>query len=214
MMQLAQCRKLLVFGGSFDPPHLAHVKLPAMVMHVIGADLLAYIPTATQPLKIDQQVTSSAHRLAMLHLAVDAQPDTVILTDELDRGGASFTIDTLNQLRCRLDPDATMQLLIGGDQLRLFDRWKDSHRIIELAPPVVMVRPPDTRASLLDALPQGYDPAHWAPRLVEVPAMPIRSTMVRQRVGDRQPIDRLVTPAVEAYIRKHALYHGKMPRTL
>jgi nicotinate-nucleotide adenylyltransferase len=214
MMDLAHCHKLLVFGGSFDPPHLAHVKLPAMVMQAIDADLLAYIPTAQQPLKIDQQVTNAQHRLAMLQLAVEDQPNTIILTDELDRGSTSFTVDTLEQLRIQLNESATMRLLIGGDQLQLFDQWKNSERIIELAEPVVMVRPPQSRSSLLKSLPKGYNSAQWAMRLVDVPAMAISSTIVRQLVSQAQPIDELVAPAVKAYIREHALYQGKMPRTL
>lgn len=213
-MQLNQCRKLLVFGGSFDPPHLAHVTLPAIVAGAIDADLIAYIPTAQQPLKVDQQATAAQHRLAMLRLAVGELPNAVVLTDELDRGGASYTIDTLEHLRTRISQDATMRLLIGGDQLRLFDQWKDSERVIELAEPAVMVRPPDTRESLLASLPAGYPREQWQPRLVDVPAMSISSTLVRQRVRVGQDIADLAPEPVAAYIREHALYQGKMPRTL
>ena len=147
--------------------------------------------------------------------STDAEADnTIILTDELDRGSTSFTVDTLEQLRIQLNESATMRLLIGGDQLQLFDQWKNSERIIELAEPVVMVRPPQSRSSLLKSLPKGYNSAQWAMRLVDVPAMAISSTIVRQLVSQAQPIDELVAPAVKAYIREHALYQGKMPRTL
>ncbi len=202
-MDLTPYRNLLIFGGTFDPPHNAHVQLPHRVKEVIGADVVVYVPAAQQPLK-DRRTSAAKHRLAMLQLAV-TEP---ILTSELDRGGTSYTVDTLAALRSQTHAEAEMRLLIGGDQLRLFDQWRQSERIVELAEPVVMVRPPDTRDLLLDELPAGYAREVWARRLVDVPAMDISSTQIRQRVRAGRPFDELVPKSVADYIQQHRLYAG------
>lgn len=205
---LSRYRKVLVFGGSFDPPHHAHIALPTLVAQQIGADVVAYIPAGRAPHKLDREQTPPEHRLAMLHLALLDKPQSIILTDELDRDPdvPSYTIDTLEALSSRLSPGGTMRLLMGADQLRIFESWRDPRRVVELAEPVVMVRPPDTRQSLLASLPDDASRAEWGPRLVDVPAMPISSTLIRQRVANGQSIDDLVPPAVAHYIAANALY--------
>ena len=135
-MDLRSCHKIVLFGGSFDPPHNAHVQLPRTVMRAIGADAVAYIPAAVPPLKINPVRTPAHHRLAMLRLAVADQSHAVVLTDEIDRakdGRPSYTVDTLEALRCRLGDGVEMRLLIGADQVQLFDRWRRPDRIEALA---------------------------------------------------------------------------------
>lgn len=200
---------LILFGGSFDPPHIAHVMLPMAVREVAGADAVAYIPTAKAPHKLDKVQTDSVHRLAMLRLALENETHTEILTDELDRGVSgepSYTVKTLAILRDRLGQKVKLNLLIGADQVRIFNQWREPQRIIGLAEPLVMVRPPDTRESLLASLADDHARAEWAPRLVDVPAMDISSTDIRDQVAHGKPITGMVHPAVEAYIREHGLY--------
>lgn len=224
----------LVFGGSFDPPHNAHVRLPELVRQKLGFDTVLYVPAARAPHKLGQVQTPAVHRLAMLELALSGCDHARILTDELDRaadGKPSYTVDTLealirtNELQAgpeprgtsdegpdqmaKVDPGAlpgVMRLLIGGDQLRIFDQWHASERIEQLAEPVVMVRPPDTPGSLLAALPNDAARNRWRPRLIDVPAMDVSSTDIRRRVAQGEPIDDRVPPAVAAYIREHGLY--------
>jgi nicotinate-nucleotide adenylyltransferase len=213
-VDLNACRKILVFGGSFDPPHRAHVALPLLAMKAVGADAVAYIPAAQAPHKRDRQQTPGEQRLAMLRLALADVPEAVILTDELDRAtpgnsattSPSYTVDTLEAVHKRLGPQVELRLLIGADQLRIFDTWRSYHRIIELAEPVVLVRPPDSRAALLAALPAGFVAQEWAPRIVDLPPMDISSSDIRRRVAQGLPITGLVAPAVERYIREKGLY--------
>ncbi len=202
-------KHLILFGGSFDPPHLAHVALPMAVRVAVGADTVAYIPVAKAPHKLDKVQTDAVHRLAMLRLALKGEKHATVLTNELERGESgepSYTVDTLTVLRKELSPDVILNLLIGADQVRIFDQWREPQRIIELAEPLVMVRPPDTRESLLASLPDDDVRAQWAPRLVDVPAMEISSTDIRERVTRGKPITGMVHPAVEAYIREQGLY--------
>ena len=202
-------RHIILFGGSFDPPHVAHVMLPMAAREAVGADIVAYIPAAKAPHKLDKVQTDPVHRLAMLRLALENVEHAEVFTDELDRGATgdpSYTVDTLAVLRARLGDEVKLNLLIGADQLRIFDQWREPQRIIELAQPIVMVRPPDTRESLLASLPDEQARIEWASRLVDVPAMDISSTEVRQRVARGESIAGLVHPKVEQYIHEHELY--------
>jgi len=208
-MDLRTCHTVIVFGGSFDPPHHGHLTLPTLAMQHIHADAVAYIPAAVSPLKQNIQQTPSEHRLAMLRLAVGDLPHAVVLTDEMDRAAdnrPSYTVDTLEGLHQKLGDNVTMRLLIGGDQLQQFDRWRQPNRIIELAEPLVMLRPPQTRETLLASLPVGYDAAEWSPRIVELPPMNISSTMIRRHVAHGKPIREWVPAVVEQYVREHRLY--------
>jgi nicotinate-nucleotide adenylyltransferase len=208
-MKLKDARHIILFGGSFDPPHVAHVALPMAVREAVGAELVAYVPAAKAPHKLDKVQTDPLHRLAMLRLALGGVDHAAVVTDELDRaadGLPSYTVDTLEALRMRLGPGVRMRLLIGADQVRIFDKWREPGRVIELAEPLVMVRPPDTRGSLLGALADDRAREQWAPRLVDVPAMDVSSTDIRGRVARGGSIKGMVCPAVERYIREHGLY--------
>lgn len=204
-------KHIILFGGSFDPPHLAHVALPMAARLAVGAEVVAYVPAAKAPHKLDKVQTDAKHRLAMLRLALGNEKHAVILTDELDRaasGEPSYTVDTLTALREKLGADVKLRLLIGADQVRIFDQWREPKRIIELAEPLVMVRPPDTRESLLASLPDDAARNEWSSRLVDVPAVDVSSTQIRERVARGEPITGMVDDAVARYIQQHGLYRA------
>lgn len=203
-------KRVLLFGGSFDPPHRAHIDLPQQVAQVIDADLIAYIPAGRAPHKLDRVQTDPTHRLEMLRLALaDKQGPipTAVLNCEIERDPdrPSFTVDTLEWLREQVGESTELRLLIGADQLRIFDTWRSPERIIALAEPVVMVRPPDTRKSLLASLPADQRDA-WRDRLVDVDAIDLSSTQLREKIANAQPVDGLIAPGVERYIHEHDLY--------
>jgi nicotinate-nucleotide adenylyltransferase len=208
-MRLEDAKHIILFGGSFDPPHVAHVSLPMAAREAVGADLVVYVPAAKAPHKLDKVQTDPIHRLAMLRLALQDIQHAALLTDELDRaadGRPSYTVDTLETIRNRLGADTLLRLLIGADQVRIFDKWREPKRVVELAEPLVMVRPPDMRDSLLASLRDEQARVEWAPRLVDVPEVDISSTDIRERVAQGKPVAGQVSPAVETYIREHGLY--------
>ncbi len=210
-MRFEDGRDIILFGGSFDPPHIGHVALAIAARAATDAKWLAYIPAARAPHKLDKVQTDPVHRLAMLRLAVEDVEDAAVLTDELDRaadGVPSYTVDTLERLREKLPAGVNMRLLIGADQVRIFDQWREPKHVIELAEPLVMVRPPDTRESLLASLPDDQSREAWAPRLVDVPAMDISSTEIREKVARGESIEGMVHHEVEKYIAEHGLYRG------
>lgn len=197
-------RHILLFGGSFDPPHRAHVKLPELARQAVGADGVLYVPAARPPHKLEVKQTPAEHRLAMLRLALHDAPHAAISTIELDRAGdgePSYTINTLEALM-RQCPGAKFQLLIGADQAAIFDRWRRYADLERLAKPLVMVRPPDTVESVLARLSEAQRD-RWRPRVLALPQMDVSSTAIRASLANTQAD---VAPQVARYISEHGLY--------
>lgn len=201
MPDLSIYQKLLIFGGTFDPPHIGHVVQPERVREALGFDAVVYLPTGQSPHKQGKAQTDAALRLGMVQAAVADQPRAVVSDLELLRPPPSYTVDTLEALKQQTQPDAQMRLLIGADQARVFDHWHKANRICELAEPVVMVRPPDSIATLTETM-----PPHWHPRFIQVPAMDISATGIRQRVAEGKPIDNWVPTDVAQVIKEQGLY--------
>lgn len=201
-----EVHRLLVVGGTFDPPHRWHVRGAKAAAGAAGCDHVLYVPARRSPLK-DAPQTSAQHRLAMLRLALEGEPHMSISTFEIDRGGTSYTVDTLTALRHALPAHVEMRLFIGSDQLRSLDRWREATRVIDLARPVVVLRPPDTLESLR-AAGVGESRLGW---IVPTPTDPASSTQVRGRIARGEDVSGLVSPRVLEYIRAHRLYGSSSP---
>jgi nicotinate-nucleotide adenylyltransferase len=185
--------KLGLFGGTFDPPHLGHVLAAVDATDALELDRLVWVPAATQPLKADAPSTDAAHRLEMTRLAAAMDPRFYVETLEVERGGLSFTIDTLRAFRER-QPGAALFLLLGADAAALLPKWRDPEGIRALAEIFVL-----TRGGGGLMLPAGV--RTLATRRVDVSATEIRA---RVRLG--RSIRGFVPDAVEAYIAAHGLY--------
>ena len=206
--------RLLVFGGTFDPPHVAHVALPPLVARRLGCERILYVPAAVNPLKTGYDPTPGAHRLAMLRLALARVPDAEISSLELDRPGPSYTVDTLEALRGQLEPETELYLLIGSDQALVFEKWKRWQRILELATPAVMVRPPLDEAGYRRRLSETYSAQQaqrWLEWTADVPYLDVCATELRQRLLEAGDVRGLLQPAVLAYIRENGLYGQPAP---
>lgn len=211
MVDQSTCRRVLIYGGTFDPPHRAHLELPELARQAVHADAIIYVPAATSPFKTDAPPTEASHRLAMLELALANLKHAAISTVEIDRATEnepSYTIDTLRMMRDRLGAGVELRLLIGSDQLRSFDHWKDWRRIIELAEPAVMIRPPDTRDEVLAALPPDFPRSKWESRILDLPLIDQSATDVRERLEKGRKVGDAIPENVKAYIAEHNLYRN------
>lgn len=218
--------RVLIFGGTFDPPHLAHARLPRIIADRLNCDQILYIPAAINPLKTQGPSASRDDRVAMLVLALADAPNARISTIELDRAGPSFTIDTLRQLHGQFRSSAPSHaaaahsepqflLLMGSDQALEFQRWKDWREILTLATPVVMLRPPWSeqtfRAELVGQFPpdQAEQWRKWAIFPADgLPLLDISATEIRRRLSAGETLDGLLDPAVAAYIKANRLYQS------
>lgn len=194
-----------MFGGSFDPPHLAHVALAQAAVVQLELDTLYIVPTG-QAWHKARALSAKADRLAMTRLAF-AELDRVQVDDrELKRAGPSFTIDTLEALQAE-NPGAQLYLVIGRDQfaaLRTWHRWED---LLKIAIICIADRPDSARAGA--GFDQQIQPAP-AVLSLQLPLMPISATDIRRQLGagsaTPQGLAGLVPEAVARYIERHRLY--------
>jgi len=205
----------MIFGGTFDPPHCAHIELPRQAARAVGADELVYVPAAVNPHKMEDPPVDARHRVAMLRLALDAANEeddagedddvpTSISTIEIHRGGPSYFVETLRAMAEANGTETHLTFLMGADQVVNFHRWKDWETILQLAEPAIMLRPPWTRKRLRDTLTERVGEeraAWWTNHIVDLPTQDVSSTEIR-RSRQRERID----DAVAAYIREHDLY--------
>lgn len=178
-------RTIAVYGGSFDPPHIAHTLVCAYVLAAQRVDEVLVVPTAQHA--FDKQLSAFAHRLRMCEIALRDLRRVRVSPVESELGGPSLTLNTLEEL-ARRDPDASLRLVIGSDLLRETHAWHRFERVVKLAPPIIVQR-------------AGYERADGGPALPD-----ISSTEARRRLESGEPTEGLLDPQVADYAREHGLY--------
>jgi nicotinate-nucleotide adenylyltransferase len=204
--------KIGICGGTFDPFHRGHLEPVLSARPVMQWDRLIYIPANRQPFKSEQRTESGYHRFAMAVLATETFEEVFVSTQELERGSVSYTVETLELLRSQF-PDATLDWIIGDDNLAQLRGWKNIERIFELANFAVLTRSGATAASSVDARITTPDKrgTHGNIVFAQNPTVPISSTDIRQRIRAGQPIGGLVDPRVSHYIEHNRLYREAQP---
>jgi nicotinate-nucleotide adenylyltransferase len=194
-------KRIGMFGGAFDPPHVAHVALAQAAVEQLALDELRIFPTG-QAWHKARVLTAGEHRLEMARLAFAGVPRAIVDGRELRRTGPTYTVDTLRELQAEF-PGAQLLLVIGADQAEALHSWRESAEIVRLATISIAARARPVRAEgMFDAsnLPAGrLEP-------VELPPMPVSATEIRQRVAAGQGIAHLVPDAVARYIDRYHLY--------
>jgi nicotinate-nucleotide adenylyltransferase len=181
-----------LLGGSFDPPHVGHLLIAHDAVDALGLDRLVFLPTGTQPLK-EGQHAPAAHRLAMTRLLVQGDARLAVDPVEIERGGLSFTVDTLASYAAKY-PEAQRFFLVGADILESFSRWREPDRVRALATVAVMQRGGEP-VSLLEGM-----------VAVQTRRVDVSSTEIRARVRAGLPVQGFVTDSVAAYIAAERLY--------
>jgi len=209
--------RLGILGGTFNPIHKAHLQIAKDVLKTCSLDRVLFIPSADPPHKpVD---TSFPHRMAMVQAAIAGEPAFAASDLEEQRGGKSYSVDTLRHLK-RMDPAGERYFIIGLDSYRDLGSWKSCEKLFELAHLVVMTRPgievDDPFAPLPVAVHRNfcYDSARKRMQhssgnsviFLEETHLDISSTKIRERVAAGLPIGHLVPAAVADYISDHALY--------
>ena len=185
-----------LLGGSFDPPHTGHLLAASDAFEALELDRLVFVPASIQPLKVGRATATVAQRLAMSRLLAGDDPRFGVDSIEIDRGGLSYTVDTLTMLTARW-PSAELFWLVGADVPRSFAKWRSPERIVELATVVVLQRAGE--APDLGSMP-------GRTRCLTTRRIDISSTEIRDRVRQGKSIRGFVPDAVAAYIEAERLY--------
>lgn len=178
--------KIGVFGGTFDPVHIGHLSLGSAAAHALGLDQVLFV-IAHQPWQKvgSRQIADSALRLAMVEAATADRPDLVASAIEIDRGGSSYTIDTIEQLT-REQPDVELYLIVGSDVVEDLPTWHRHEELRELVTLGVLDRPGSIGAE---------PPPGWTLERIVAPLVDLSSSMLRDRLAAGAPVDYLVPRA-------------------
>ncbi len=196
--------KIGLLGGTFDPPHLAHLVLAQSALDDLKLDEIWFIPAFLPPHKQGEKVSPFQHRLSMLRLAVRGNRRFKVLTIEKEKGGLSYTVETLPLLR-RKHPNTHFFLLLGSDNLAELSNWKEPEKVFSMAQPVFARRPQTDSSTALgtrEKVPAWLEQAVW----LSNPLLEISASDLRRRIRAGRSIRYLVPEGVERYIRKKGLY--------
>ncbi|NWG28061.1 MAG: nicotinate-nucleotide adenylyltransferase [Ignavibacteriaceae bacterium] len=188
--------KVGIFGGTFDPIHLGHLITAQSVREIRNLDKIIFIPAFISPHKGDMKTSSAEDRLNMIKLAIDGIPFFDYSDIEIKKGGVSYTIETLKELKKIYDE---MEFIIGYDNIFTFHTWKEPDEIMKLAKIIVLKRKSSHP-------PQFEDKYYKQAVFVQTRGIEISATDLRERVRKGLPINFLVPPKVMEYIYQHKLY--------
>jgi nicotinate-nucleotide adenylyltransferase len=185
-----------IFGGSFDPIHLGHLTTSYDVLKKRNLEKIIFVPCHISPHKLDRQTSEDIHRLNMVNLAIEDSPVFESSDYEIKKGNVSYTYDTLVELKKQY---SDIELIIGFDNLVVFDKWHRPDDIFELVKVVVLKRE-------IDFIPKMHNKYFDSAILLDTPIINISSTEIRSRVKNGLSIDYLVPQKVKEYISKNRLY--------
>lgn len=186
-------KKIGLLGGTFNPPHIGHLIMANEVKNALGLDEVRLMPTALPPHKASRNDATAAQRLRMVELAVEDVNGLVMFPFEVERGGISYTYDTMAALTAN-EPLTEFYFIIGGDMIDMLSDW---YRIDDLMEMVTFV---------------GVDRPHtigkttYTIQRVSIPQIDLSSTLLRGRFSEGQTVKFLMPEAVESYIREEGLY--------
>jgi len=193
----ADLHNIGVFGGSFDPVHLGHIRAAELAQAALNLHEVVFVPAGNQWQK--QSQTAGFHRLAMLKLALAEKPDFRISEIDLNRTGPTYSFDTVSELAA-LRPNAKLFFLLGTDAFAGLDSWHRADELLDLATFVVMSRP-GTELKVPDV-------ARGRFQVLDVPTLDLSSTAFREKYGLGLGYESQVPASVLTYIRENRLYTG------
>jgi nicotinate-nucleotide adenylyltransferase len=201
-------RRVGVFGGTFDPVHVGHLVAAVNVRHALDLDVVLLVVANRPWQKVGSRtVTPAEDRLAVVEAAVGEVPGVEASGLELDRGGISYTADTLAAIQ-EEDPGADLVLVIGADVAGSLHTWERVAEVRSRCRLAIVNRP---------GAPAPAVPAGWRADVIEIPALEVSSTDLRARMADGRPLDYLVPEAAVREVRRRGLYDSlrmdeQMPR--
>jgi nicotinate-nucleotide adenylyltransferase len=207
LLHSAFSMRLGLLGGSFDPVHYGHLLLAECCRQQCRLDAVWFVPAAVPPHKQDRTLSTAADRIEMLKLAIGGHEAFSVWPGEIERGGVSYTVDTLQQLHDE-QPQRELFFLMGADSLADLPTWREPRRICELAIPIIVRRvgSPQPDDTVLAKMMSAARLEMARQNRVEMPTVDLSSSDLRRRVAAGQSIRYRTPRAVEKYIQTQGLY--------
>lgn len=186
-------KKIGILGGTFNPPHIGHLIIANEVRQALGLDEVRLMPTSAPPHKKEPGDATAAQRLQMVQLAVQEVEGLIPSDFEVNRGGISYSYETMKELKA-IEPNSDFHFIIGGDMIDSLPTWYQIDELMSLTTFVGVGRP-------------GFEGKSNLPvKIVNIPQIDLSSTLIRNRFIEGGTVKFLIPPAVEAFIRKEGLY--------
>ena len=192
----ANLQSIAVLGGSFDPVHNGHVMIARSALAELELDRLIVMPAAQSPFKPDQALAPAAARMEMLRAAFSGEPEIEISSWELDRGGVSYSIETLRALAAE-HPEAQLFYLIGADHVATLPQWREADALAAAATFVVVPRP---------GAPEEVFPQPFSGRYLQGKPMAISASEIRDRLRAGRSVANFVPPPVAQLLNSMQIY--------
>jgi nicotinate-nucleotide adenylyltransferase len=198
-------RSLGILGGTFNPPHRGHLALARRARVELGLERVVLMPAHSAPHKGDGGDPGPERRLEMCRLAIGGEVGLEVCGLEIERGGPSYTVDTLRTIN-EIHPETELTFIVGADMALSLPSWREPEALVGLARLAVAEREHGVRGDVLKVL----APLRAEVAFLEMPRVAISSSLVRERVWDGEPIEGLVEPAVAEFIAEHELYRAPL----
>jgi len=202
-------KKIGIMGGTFNPIHNGHLVTAQEALSQFKLDKVIFIPTGNPPHKIENEVASAEDRYIMTVIATSSNSNFFVSRMEIDRKGKSYTIDTVRQLRKIYGKNSLLYFITGADAILEILTWKNTGEIVSLCKFIAATRLGYNLSRIEDLRKRLFGKAGAADKkiyVMEIPALSISSTDIRNRVRHKRPIDYLLPEGVSNYILKHGLY--------
>jgi nicotinate-nucleotide adenylyltransferase len=186
-------KKIGILGGTFNPPHIGHLIVANEVKQSLGLDEVWLMPTAVPPHKTEPGDATAEQRLQMVELAAKDINGLIVSAYEVERGGISYTFDTMKKL-AGIEPEIEFYFIIGGDMIDMLPKWYRIDQLVTLVNFVGVGRPGTVGTTDFPII------------MVDIPQIELSSTLIRQRFFENGTVQFFIPPAVEAFIRKEGLY--------
>jgi len=198
-------RRIGIFGGTFDPPHVGHLWLAALAAETVELDRVLFMPASQPPHKRLRGMTGAADRLLMTRLAIEGEPLFELTAIEMERSGPSYTVDSIAELERQYGEGGRLFLIMAADSLSQIDTWREPDRLLERTEWVVGPRP-GTALPEAAELEARFGAAASRIHLLDGPALDVSSSDIRRRVASGKTIRYLVPRRVEELITARGLY--------
>jgi len=202
-------KKIGIMGGTFNPVHHGHLVTAQEALDQFGLDEVIFIPTGDPPHKIEDLLAHAEDRYLMTVIATSSNSSFFVYRIEIDRKGKSYTIDTVKELRKLFGSGSELYFITGADAILEILTWKNTREIVTLAKFIAATRPGYDLSKIKELKATLFDSEDEADRrifIMEIPALAISSTDIRQRIKIGRPVNYLVPEGVNNYILKHGLY--------